>query len=78
MDFWMYFGFMYGILFDGRIITRKTQKSHRNTENKKAKRGDDVYRPPSPHTEPTEINRIHEKGEGAGGTLKADALSRAN
>ena len=24
-----------GILFDGRIITRKTRKSHRNTENKK-------------------------------------------
>ena len=33
MDFWMYFGFVYGILFDGRIITRKTRKSHRNTEN---------------------------------------------
>ena len=33
MDFRMYFGFMYGILFDGRIITRKTRKSHRNTEN---------------------------------------------
>jgi len=29
----MYFDFMYGLLFDGRIITRKTRKSHRNTEN---------------------------------------------
>jgi len=33
MDFRMYFDFVYGILFDGRIITRKTRKSHRNTEN---------------------------------------------
>ena len=66
MDFLMYFDFVYGILFDGRIITRKTRKSHRNTENKKDNRGDDVYRPPSPHTESTEINGIHEKGAGAG------------
>jgi len=60
----MYFCFVYGILFDGCIITRKTQKSHRNTENKKANRGDDVYRPPQPHTESTEINGMHEKGPG--------------
>ena len=66
MDFWMYFDFLYGILFDGRIITRKTRKSHRNTENKK-NRLDGTHEVPSlvPHTEPTEINGMHEKGAGA-------------
>ena len=65
---WMYFGFKYGILFDGRIITRKTQKSHRNTENLK-NRLDETHVVPSPvpHTETTEINGIHEKGDRGGG-----------
>ena len=51
----MYFGFVYGILFDDRIITRKTRKSHRNTENKK-NRLDWIHVVPSPvpHTESTE------------------------
>ena len=43
----MYFDFLYGILFDGRIITRKTLKSHRNTENKK-NRLDGTHVVPSP------------------------------
>ena len=67
MDFWMYFGFVYWILFDGRIITRKTRKSHRNTENKKNRLdGTHVVPSPVPHTEPTEINGIHEKGDRGG------------
>jgi len=63
----MYVDFLYGILFDGRIITRKTRKSHRNTENKKI-RLDETYVVPSPvpHTEPTEFNGIHEKGDRGG------------
>ena len=67
MDFWMYFDFVCGTLFDGRIITRKTQKSHRNTENIK-NRLDETHVVPSPvpHTEPTEINGIHEKGDRGG------------
>ena len=63
IDFLMYFDFLYGILFDGRIITRKTLKSHRNTENIKNRLdGTHVVPSPIPHTEPTEINGIHEKG----------------
>jgi hypothetical protein len=55
MDFWMYFGFVYWILFDGRIITRKTRKSHRNTENIKSRLdGTPVLPSPVPHTESTE------------------------
>ena len=51
----MYFDFVYGILFDDRIITRKTQKSHRNTENKKNRLGwIHVVPSPVPHTESTE------------------------
>ena len=61
----MYFGFVYGILYDGRIITRKTRKSHRNTENKKLTEVIMYIVPPSPHTESPEINGIHEKGAGA-------------
>ena len=72
----MYFDFVYGILFDGRIITRKTRKSHRNTEKKESVGLDTCSSLPSPHTESTEINRIHEKGAGAGWTLKADAFSQ--
>ena len=64
---WMYFDFVYGILFDGRIITRKTRKSHRNTENKKNRLDENYVVPsPVPHTEPTEINGIHEKGDRGG------------
>ena len=67
MDFWMYFGFVYGILFDGRIITRKTRKSHRNTENIKSRLdGNPVVTSPVPHTESTEINGMHEKGDRGG------------
>jgi hypothetical protein len=56
-----------GFFFDGRIITRKTQKSHRNTENKKNRLdGPHVVPSPVPHTEPTEINGIHEKGDRGG------------
>ena len=66
MDFRMYFGFMYGILFDGRIITRKTRKSHRNTENIKNRlSGSCRLSLPRPHTESTEINGMHEMGAGA-------------
>ena len=68
MNFWMYFGFVSGILFDGRIITRKTRNSHRNTENKKNRLdGTHIIPSPVPHTEPTEINGIHEKGDRGGG-----------
>jgi len=64
----MYFDFVYGILFDGCIITRKTRKSHRNTENIKNRLdGTHVVSSPVPHTEPTEINGIHEKGDRGGG-----------
>ena len=67
MDFQMYFDFVYGILFDGRIITRKTRKSHRNTENLKNRLdGTHVVPSPVPHTEPTEINGKHEKGDRGG------------
>jgi len=67
MDFRMYFDFVYGILFDGRIITRKTRKSHRNTENLKNRLdGTHVVPSPVPHTEYTEINGIHEKGDRGG------------
>jgi len=58
-----------GFFFDGRIITRKTRKSHRNTENLK-NRLDGTHVVPSPvphpHTEPTEINGIHEMGDRGG------------
>jgi hypothetical protein len=64
----MYFGFKYGILFDGRIITRNTRKSHRNTENKKNRLdGTHIVPTPVPHTEITEINGMHEKGDRGGG-----------
>jgi len=64
MDFLMYFDFLYGILFDGRIITRKTRKSHRNTENKKANRGDDVYRPPAPTPNQRKSTEYTKRGQG--------------
>ena len=68
MNFWMYFGFVSGILFDSPIITRKTRNSHRNTENKKNRLdGTHIIPSPVPHTEPTEINGIHEKGDRGGG-----------
>jgi hypothetical protein len=72
---WMYFGFVYGIRFDDRIITRKTRKSHRNTENKKNWLDEThVVTSPVPHTESTEINGIHEKGD-RGGLLRRSGLS---
>jgi len=53
--FCVLFDFMYGILFDDGIITRKTRKSHRNTENIKNRLdGTHVVPSPVPHTEPTE------------------------
>jgi hypothetical protein len=56
-----------GFFFDGRIITRKTRKSHRNTENLKNRLdGTHVVPSPVPHTEPTEINGIHEMGDRGG------------
>ena len=74
----MYFDFLYGILFDGRIITRKTLKSHRNTENITNRLdGTHVVPSPVPHTEYTEFNRIHEKGD-RGGLTRRGGLSRAN
>ena len=52
MDYWMYFDFVCWTLLDGCIITRKTPKSHRNTENIK-NRLDETHVVPSPvpHTE---------------------------
>jgi len=37
MDFWMYVDFVYGILFDGSIITRKTRKHANQRFARKAK-----------------------------------------
>ncbi|MFA7171785.1 MAG: hypothetical protein WC180_07395 [Candidatus Paceibacterota bacterium] len=67
MNFWMYFGFMYGILFDGRIITRKTQKSHRNTENKKNLL-DWIHVVPSPAPTPNsrKSTEFTKRGQGRG------------
>jgi len=61
----MYFDFVYGILFDDRIITRKTRKSHRNTENIEILLSV-CCTSPVPHTESTEINGMHEKGDRGG------------
>jgi len=66
MDFWMYFGFMYGILFDGRIITRKTRKSHRNTENIKNRLdGTHVVPSPAPTRNPRKSTEFTKRGTGA-------------
>ena len=61
----MYFDFLYGILFDDRIITRKTQKSHRNTENIK-NRLDwiDVVPSPAPTPNPRNSTEFTERGPG--------------
>ncbi|MFA7171786.1 MAG: hypothetical protein WC180_07400 [Candidatus Paceibacterota bacterium] len=64
------------------VSSHGKHRNHTETRKiKKAKRGDDVYRPPSPHTEPTEINGIHEKGAGAGcseGAASAEQVFEGN
>jgi len=64
----MYFDFLYGILFDGRIITRKTLKSHRNTENIKNRLdGTHVMEPMSSPTRNTQNStEFTKRGTGAG------------
>ena len=64
-DFRMYFGFLYGILFDGRIITRKTRKSHRNTENKKNRSsGSCRLSSPAPTQNPRNSTEYTKRGQG--------------
>jgi len=67
MDFRMYFGFVYGILFDGRVITRKTRKSHRNTENIKNRLdGTHVVPSPAPTRNPQNSTEFTKRGRGWG------------
>jgi len=67
MDFPMYFGFVYGILFDDRIITRKTRKSHRNTENKKNLLDSRPVVPsPAPTRNPRKSTEFTKRGQGRG------------
>jgi len=61
----MYFGFKYGILFDGRIITRNTRKSHRNTENKK-NRLSVCCTSPAPTRNPQKSTEFTKRGAGVG------------
>jgi len=60
----MYFGFVYGILFDDRIITRKTRKSHRNTENKKLTEVIMYIVPPAPTRNPRKSTECTKRGQG--------------
>ena len=52
MDFWLYFGFVSGILFDDRIHHTKFTKIITETRKKKIQLGVDPYRtlprPPTP------------------------------
>ena len=63
----MYFNFVYGILFDDRIITRKTRKSHRNTENKKNLLDSRPVVPsPAPTRNPRKSTEFTKRGQGRG------------
>ena len=94
MDIRMYFGLVYGIVFDGRIPARqslaqlRSSASHptrHHTENTEITQKHGKYKEsvgwnpcstlPVPHTEYTEINGIHEKGD-RGGLLRRSGLSR--
>ena len=79
---WMYFDFVYGILFDGRIITRKTRKSHRNTENKKNRLdGTHVVSSPAPTRNPRKSTEYTKRGTGAGcseGAASAEQVFEGN
>jgi hypothetical protein len=62
---WRYIGFVYGILFADRIITRKTRKSHRNTENKKNRLdGTHVVSSPAPTRNPRKSTEFTKRGQG--------------
>jgi hypothetical protein len=56
-----------GFFFDGRIITRKTRKSHRNTENLKNRLdGPHVVPSPAPTRNPRKSTEFTKRGQGWG------------
>jgi hypothetical protein len=72
---WLYFGFVYGILIDGRIITRKTRKSHRNTENIDI-RLSVCCTSPAPTPNPRKLTEFTKRGQGRAAPKERPQLRR--
>ncbi len=67
MDFWLYFGFVYGILFDGHSHhTKFTKKSTKTRKRKNWLDGTHVVPSPVPHAKFSKISEMHEKGDRGG------------
>ena len=78
MDFRMYFGFVYGIHFDDRIITRKTRKSHRNTENIEIRlSGSCRLASPAPTRNPRKSTECTKWGTGVGEPIGSPSAEAA-
>ena len=59
-----------GIFWVVPFITQNPRKKNENTKNKESAGWNPCSTLPRPHTEPTEINGIHEKGAGAEGGMR--------